>query len=101
MASTSARPISARAWATRSGSTSSIPDLVAILDRILDGCRRRDLIAGIHVASTDYARQIIDKGYRFVTILSDGRLLANAAKQAVDAVKGAGGESGKKVAGPY
>ena len=68
------------------------PDLVAILEKIQAGCERRGLIAGIHVGSTDYARHIIGKGYRFVTILSDARLLANAAKQAVDAVKGAGGE---------
>jgi 4-hydroxy-2-oxoheptanedioate aldolase len=78
------------------------PDLVAVLDRILEGCKRRSLIAGIHVASTDYARQIIDKGYQFVTVLSDGRLLANAAKQAVEAVKGAGAKpGGKRPAGPY
>ena len=78
------------------------PDLVAVLDKILAGCQRRGLVAGIHVASTDYARHIIDKGYRFVTILSDGRLLANAAKQAVDAVKGGAVQGdGKKPSGPY
>ena len=70
------------------------------IDQILEACRKRDLIAGIHVAGTDYARHIIDRGYRFVTILADGRLLAGAAKQAVDEVKqkdiGAG-----KAAGPY
>jgi 4-hydroxy-2-oxoheptanedioate aldolase len=75
------------------------PDLVAILETIQAGCERRGLIAGIHVGSTDYARHIIGKGYRFVTILADARLLANAAKQAVDAVKGAGGSA--KPAGPY
>ena len=76
------------------------PDLVAMLDQILAGCSRRGLIAGIHVASTDYARSIIDKGYQFVTLLSDGRLLAVAAKQAVDRIKGGGGQQGK-AAGPY
>ena len=70
------------------------PDLVAILEQIQQGCERRGLIAGIHVGSTDYARHIIGKGYRFVTILSDGRLLATAAKQAVDAVKGGGKRAG-------
>lgn len=76
------------------------PDLVAVIDRIGQGCKQRGLIAGIHVASTDYARRMIDRGFQFVTILSDGRLLGNAAKQAVDAVKGAGG-AGAKPAGPY
>jgi 4-hydroxy-2-oxoheptanedioate aldolase len=76
------------------------PDLVAILERIQQGCERRGQIAGIHVGSTDYARHIIDKGYRFVTILSDGRLLANAAKEAVNAVKGTEKQP-VKPAGPY
>ena len=76
------------------------PDLVAILDRIGDGCRRRNLIAGIHCAATEYARQIIDKGYQFVTILSDSRLLAVAAKQAVNEVKGTE-KRPVRPAGPY
>ena len=102
MASTSARPISARALGYQERVDLKHPDLVAILDKIQEGCKRRGLIAGIHVASTDYACQIIDKGYQFVTILSDGRLLANAAKQAVEAVKGAGAKpGGQRPIGPY
>lgn len=76
------------------------PDLVALIDKIRDGCRERGLITGIHVASVEYARQVIDKGFQFVTVLSDGRLLAAAAKQAVDAIKGVAADEGK-AAGPY
>jgi 4-hydroxy-2-oxoheptanedioate aldolase len=76
------------------------PDLVALLDRIHEGCSRRGLITGIHVASVEYARGVIDKGFQFVTILSDGRLLAAAAKHAVDRIKGVAAEEGK-AAGPY
>jgi 4-hydroxy-2-oxoheptanedioate aldolase len=76
------------------------PDLVAVLDKVHEGCRRRGLITGIHVASVEYARLVIDKGFQFVTLLSDGRLLATAAKQAVERIKGAGEPQGK-VAGPY
>ena len=76
------------------------PELVAVIDRILDGCKRRGLIAGIHVGSTDYAREMVDKGFQFVTILSDGRLLAGAAKQAVDTLKG-GRPTVARPAGPY
>ena len=76
------------------------PDLVALLDRIHEGCSRRGLITGIHVASVEYARGVIDKGFQFVTVLSDGRLLAAAAKHAVDRIKGVAAEEGK-AAGPY
>ncbi len=100
MASTSARPTSARAWATQERVDLKHPDLVAVLDKILDGCKRRGLAAGIHVASTDYARSVIEKGFQFVTILSDGRLLASAAKQAVDAVRGTD-KRPVRPAGPY
>jgi hypothetical protein len=43
---------------------------------------------------------VIDKGFQFVTLLSDGRILAAAAKQAVERIKGAAGDEGK-AAGPY
>ena len=62
------------------------PRLVEVLDQIIEGCRRRDLIAGIHVTSPDYARRMIQKGCRFVTVQSDGRFLAAAAQQAVQTV---------------
>jgi hypothetical protein len=48
----------------------------------------------------EYARGVIDKGFQFVTVLSDGRLLAAAAKHAVDRIKGVAAEEGK-AAGPY
>ena len=64
------------------------------------GLQRRGLITGIHVASVEYARGVIDKGFQFVTLLSDGRLLATAAKDGVDRIKGARAEPGK-AAGPY
>ena len=43
--------------------------------------------AGIHVASSEYATRMIDEGYRFVTLSSDARLLAERAGQVVDAVR--------------
>ena len=45
------------------------PDLVAVLDKVHEGCSRRGLITGIHVASVEYARGVIDKGFQFVTLL--------------------------------
>lgn len=76
------------------------PRMVEVIDQILDATRKRGLAAGIHVAGTDYARQCIDKGFQFVTILSDARLLAAAAQQAVQAVKAKPG-AGTTPQGPY
>ncbi|MGH6904157.1 MAG: hypothetical protein ACREIR_15595, partial [Geminicoccaceae bacterium] len=72
---------------------------VALLDRIHEGCGQRGLITGIHVGSVEYARGVIAKGFQFVTLLSDSRIMAAAAKHAVDRIKGTAGEEGK--AGPY
>ncbi|MDX1540009.1 MAG: hypothetical protein R3349_01270, partial [Geminicoccaceae bacterium] len=61
--------------------------LVEVIDRIKDAARSRGIAPGIHVASTDYARRVIDRGFRFVTIQSDGRLLGLAATEALAAVR--------------
>ena len=71
-----------------------------LLEQIVAGCKRRNLIAGIHVASPAYGADIIKKGYQFVTILSDGRLLANACQQALATIRGAAPAAGKPQ-GPY
>jgi 4-hydroxy-2-oxoheptanedioate aldolase len=78
------------------------PRLVEVLEQIVAGCKKRNLVAGIHVASPAYGAEIIKKGYQFVTILSDGRLLANGCKQAIDAIRGAvPAATTGKAEGPY
>ena len=42
----------------------------------------------------------VEKGYQFVTIASDGRLLAGACQDAIKAARGEG-EGGDKAGGPY
>ena len=74
--------------------------MVAVLDQILDGCKSRKLICGIHTMDPAYARMCVDKGYQFVTIASDGRLLAGACQDAIKAARGEG-EGGGKAGGPY
>ena len=77
------------------------PRLMEVLEQIVAGCKKRNLVAGIHVASPTYGAEIIKKGYQFVTILSDGRLLANACKQALDEIRGAAPAAAGKAEGPY
>ena len=74
--------------------------MVAILDKILDGCKKRKQVCGIHTMDPNYARMCVDKGYQFVTIASDGRLLAGACQDAIKVARGEGGD-GDKAGGPY
>ena len=67
------------------------PAVVEAIDGVLDAARRHDVVAGIFTGSVEYASQMVKKGFRFVTVLSDGRLLASAAGETIAALKGEGG----------
>ena len=67
------------------------PALVEAIDRILGAAEKNSVVAGIFTGSTQYASRMVEKGFRFVTVLSDGRLLAAAAGQTIAALKGEGG----------
>ena len=69
------------------------------LDRILDAAGRRGRVAGLHNGSSAYAKRMIEKGFRFVTVQSDFNFLAKAAKEVVAAVKGTSG--GRTASNPY
>jgi len=61
------------------------------IERILECAKRHRIQAGIHCMETGYAREMVERGFTFVTIASDARLLAGAAKAAVDAMRADGG----------
>ena len=63
------------------------PKLLDAFSKIADAAKRHKIIAGIHCGSSAYALKMMEKGYNFVTILGDIRLMAWAAKNAVTAVK--------------
>ncbi len=50
------------------------PDVVAAIDRILGACQSAGIVAGLHTADPAYAKQMIAKGFRFVTLASDIRI---------------------------
>ena len=56
--------------------------------RILEAAHKRNLLAGIHNGSAEYAKKMITKGFNLVTIGSDQRFLSSGAKQAVEEIKG-------------
>lgn len=82
------------------------PKMAEALERIVASAGEHGIFAGIHTGSAQQARQMIAKGYQLVTILSDARLLALAASQAVADVKQGEPDTetstaGSSSAGPY
>jgi 4-hydroxy-2-oxoheptanedioate aldolase len=61
--------------------------VVAAIETILAKCKAARRRCGIHTGSIDYARNMIKKGFDFVTILGDSRILAAAAETIVRDVK--------------
>lgn len=59
------------------------PEIVAVLEHILERARAHGVMAGLHNGSPEYARRMIERGFRFVSLGTDARLLAAAAADAV------------------
>ena len=57
------------------------------LDKILEACAKNNLIAGLFTASSDYARQMIKRGFRFVTVKTDSMILSEYAQKIVQDTK--------------
>ncbi|GAB4234589.1 MAG: aldolase/citrate lyase family protein [Methyloligellaceae bacterium] len=56
------------------------PRVTQAIETILSAARSRGKLAGIHCGSTAYAREMIAKGFRLVTIGSDARFIAAGAQ---------------------
>lgn len=63
-------------------------NVIEACDTVLACARRRGLAAGMHTPSGASARDKIEKGYQFVTIANDTRLMAAAAAREIDAARG-------------
>ena len=59
------------------------------ISKILESAKKRDLLAGIHNGSVEYAQKMIKKGFDLVTVGSDQRFMSSGAKASVDKIKGA------------
>jgi 4-hydroxy-2-oxoheptanedioate aldolase len=57
------------------------PVVMEAVDKILAAAKRAGLKAGMHCTSAEYAREMIDKGFDFVTVISDETLLARGAAE--------------------
>ncbi|MFQ5954234.1 MAG: HpcH/HpaI aldolase/citrate lyase family protein [Kiloniellales bacterium] len=61
--------------------------VVEAIEAILKSAQKNGVVAGIHCGSTARAKQMIDLGFRLVTVMSDHRLLVAAAKRTVDELR--------------
>lgn len=57
------------------------PPVSEAIDLILAKCREHGVVAGIHNGTPEFALKRIEKGFQFVTIASDARLMAAGAQR--------------------
>ena len=50
--------------------------------------KKRELFAGIHNGSVEYAKKMISIGFNLVTVGSDQRFMSAGAKAAIESIKG-------------
>ena len=63
------------------------PKVAEAIDHILDRAKAHNVVAGIHNGAPPAALKRIAKGFQFVTIASDARLMAAGAQQIVAAMR--------------
>ena len=63
--------------------------------RILESAKKRNLLAGLHNGTPEYAQKMIDKGFNLVTVGSDNRYIAAGSKSDLEKLKGIKGSKSK------
>jgi len=72
--------------------------VVEAIKHILATAQKHNIRAGIHTSSVAYAKQMIEWGFEFVTVMGDNLMLTAAAKNTVAEMKG---KSAGGTASPY
>ena len=65
------------------------PKAQQAIDHVLERAQAHGIVAGIHNAGSESALQRIAKGFRFVTVSSDARLMASGAQQVIAEMRAA------------
>lgn len=63
------------------------PELLEAMDRVVGLAREKGLGAGVFTGSTQYAERVIEKGFNFVNVSSDVRLMSEGASAAAEALR--------------
>ena len=50
--------------------------------------KKRNLLAGLHNGTPEYAQKMIQKGFNLVTVGSDQRFMSSGAKMSIEKLKG-------------
>lgn len=66
------------------------PAVAAEIERMLQQCVKRGLVAGIIARNSEQARQFIERGFRFITLASDADALAAQARQWIEGCRKGG-----------
>jgi 4-hydroxy-2-oxoheptanedioate aldolase len=66
------------------------PKVAQAIDHVLDRARAHGLVAGIHNGTPEAALARVAKGFQFVTVSSDARLMAAGAQQVIARMRQAG-----------
>ena len=64
-------------------SDQTAPEFVSAIERVLESCRRHNVVAGVHSGTTEVARKRIEQGFRFVQMCDDAGSMARGAAAAV------------------
>ena len=64
------------------------PEVVEAIDRVLAAARDRGLVACTFAGSTEHASRMVEKGFRFINVSTDVRLMAGATAEIVAKLKG-------------
>jgi 4-hydroxy-2-oxoheptanedioate aldolase len=75
--------------------------VVEAIDYILAKAKEHGLTAGIHNGAPEYALKRIEKGFQFVTISSDARLMAAGAQQIVAKMRASAPPRAPEASGSY
>ena len=70
-------------------------DALKEIQRVLDAAKKRNLLAGLHNGTPEYAQKMLDKGFNLVTVGSDSRYISAGAKLDLEKLKGIKGSKSK------
>lgn len=76
------------------------PAVLEVIEVILAAAKRHNVVAGFHAGSAEYAATLIARGFQFLTVGSDSRLMSLAATAVTSTLKAHAGERPTS-AGPY
>ena len=64
------------------------PKHVAVVNRMLETCKKHNVVAGIHTASSKFTQRYIDQGFKMVMLVADRAAMSNYVKAEVGRLTG-------------